>query len=149
MNADQKWKVHNCCIPMLPRESLAFTMTCTTNWGTAFWSRFITTACPSSGTAGLTVQRELPIPVYFRGTDVGKFKADLLVNDCIRIELKAAQNLDKSHEAQVMNYLRATDLEAALLLNFGSSRPQFRRFVFENSNKKIRVHPRSSAVGSL
>ena len=43
------------------------------------------------GTAGLTVQRELPIPVYFRGTDVGKFKADLLVNNCVLIELKAAQ----------------------------------------------------------
>jgi len=98
--------------------------------------------------AGLSVQREFPVPVYFRGADVGEFKADLVVNDCVLIELKAAQNLDKSHEAQVMNYLRATKLEIALLLNFGNSRPQFRRIVFENSNKKIRVHPRVSAVGN-
>jgi len=98
--------------------------------------------------AGLTVHRELAIPVYFRGADVGQFKADLVVNHCILIELKAVQNLDKSHEAQVMNYLRATELEIALLLDFGASRPQFRRIVFENSNKEIRVYPRVSAVGN-
>jgi hypothetical protein len=47
-----------------------------------------------------------------------------------------------------MNYLRATELEVGLLLNFGSPKPQFRRIVFENSNKKIRVYPRVSAVGN-
>ena len=98
--------------------------------------------------AGLRVQREFPVPVHFRDIDVGQFKADLVVNDRVLIELKAVQNLDKSHEAQVMNYLRATALEIALLLNFGGSKPQFRRIVFENSNKKIRVHPRVSAVGN-
>src|SRR5215472_4678802 len=96
--------------------------------------------------AGLTVQREVPVPVYFRGWDVGQFKADLVVNGCVLIELKAAQNLDRSHEAQVLNYLRGTELEVGLLLNFGHSRPQFRRLVLENTNKKIRVHPRESAV---
>jgi len=98
--------------------------------------------------AGLSVMREFPIPVYFRGADVGKFKADLVVNKCILIELKAIQNLDKSHEAQIMNYLRATEIEVGLLFNFGSLKPQFRRIIFENSNKKIRVHPRKSAVGT-
>jgi len=63
------------------------------------------------------------------------------------LELKAAQALDRSHEAQIMNYLRATQLEVGLLLNFGAIRPQFKRFVFANSNKKIRVHLRSSTVG--
>lgn len=99
-------------------------------------------------TAKVMVQREVPIPVYFRGHDVGQFRADLVVQRCVLIELKAVQNLDRCHEAQVMNYLRATELEVGLLLNFGSSKPQFRRIVFENSNKKIRVHPRSSAVGN-
>ena len=99
-------------------------------------------------TAKISVRREVPIPVYFRGYDVGQFKADLMIQDCVLIELKAVQNLDRSHEAQVMNYLRATQLEVGLLLNFGSSKPQFRRIVFENSNKKIRVHPRASAVGN-
>ena len=98
--------------------------------------------------AGVSVRREVPVPVYFRGQDVGQFKADLVVNGCVLIELKAVQNLDRSHEAQVMNYLRATELEVGLLLNFGGSKPLFRRIVFDNSNKKIRVHPRKSAVGS-
>ena len=98
--------------------------------------------------AGISVRREVPVPVYFRGQNVGQFKADLVVNNSVLIELKAVQNLDRSHEAQVMNYLRATELEAGLLLNFGSPKPQFRRIVFENSNKKIRVYPRASAVGN-
>jgi len=98
--------------------------------------------------AGLSVQREVPIPVYFRGMDVGQFKADLVVEGCILIELKAVQNLDRSHEAQIMNYLRGTQLEIGLLFNFGGSKPQFRRFAFANENKKIRVHPRVSAVGN-
>jgi GxxExxY protein len=97
---------------------------------------------------GLSVCREVPVPVYFRGMDVGKFKADLVVEGRIPIELKAVHNLDRSHEAQMMNYLRATELEIGLLFNFGGSKPQFRRFVFENTNKKIRVHPRVSAVGN-
>jgi len=46
-----------------------------------------------------------------------------------------------------MNYLRATELEVALLLNFGSSKPQFKRIVFANENKRIRLYPRVSAVG--
>jgi len=97
--------------------------------------------------AGLAVQREVSVPVYFRGWDVGHFKADLVVNGCILIELKAVQALDRSHEAQIINYLRATELEVGLLFNFGGSKPQFRRIVLENANKKIRVHPRESAVG--
>jgi GxxExxY protein len=74
---------------------------------------------------GLSVRREVPVPVYFRGQDVGQFKADLVVEGCVLVELKAVQNLDRSHEAQVMNYLRATELEVGLLLNFGSPKPQF------------------------
>ncbi|HEV7522481.1 MAG TPA: GxxExxY protein [Candidatus Angelobacter sp.] len=98
--------------------------------------------------AGMSVRREVPVPVYFRGQDVGQFKADLVVDNSVLIELKAVQNLDRAHEAQIMNYLRATELEVGLLLNFGSPKPQFRRIVFENSNKKIRVYPRASAVGN-
>src|SRR5262245_35215474 len=71
--------------------------------------------------AGVTLEREVTIPVFFRGWDVGQFKADLVVNRHVLIELKAAQSLDRSHEAQVMNYLRATELEVGLLFNFGAS----------------------------
>ena len=95
--------------------------------------------------AGLRVERELAIPVWFRSRDVGNFKADLLVEGCVLLELKTAQAVDRAHEAQLMNYLRDTSVEVGLLFNFGP-KPQFRRFVFENERKKIRVHPRESAV---
>ena len=96
--------------------------------------------------AGLKVTREVPISVWFRGEDVGDFRADLMVNDIVLLELKTAESISKSHEAQLYNYLRATQIEVGLLLNFGHS-PSFRRIVFDNEKKKIRVHPRSSAVG--
>src|SRR5437870_1269904 len=71
--------------------------------------------------AGLEVQRQIMIPVWFRNHDVGQFRADLIVQKLILIELKAVQTLDRAHEAQIMNYyLRATELEVGLLLNFGS-----------------------------
>jgi len=54
--------------------------------------------------------------------------------------LKAARSLEKAHEAQILNYLKATNIEVGLLLNFGE-RPQFRRFVFDNERKKIRGNP--------
>ena len=97
--------------------------------------------------AELLVQREFPIPVWFRGHEIGQFRADLLVTNCVLLELKAVNALDRAHEAQILHYLRATEIEVGLLLNFGGSRPQFRRIVFANENKKIRVHPRKSAVG--
>ena len=98
--------------------------------------------------AGLHVQREVLIPVMFRNQDVGQFRGDLLVESLILLELKAVQTLDRSHETQMLNYLRATEIEVGLLLNFGAIQPQLRRLVFENDNKTIRVHPRKSAVGS-
>ncbi len=99
------------------------------------------------GEAGLLVQREVQIPVRFRGHEVGLYRADLLVASCVLLELKAVAALDHSHEAQLLHYLRATEIEVGLLFNFGGTRSQFRRLVFENEKKKIRVHPRESAVG--
>ena len=96
--------------------------------------------------AGLLVQNEFPIPLWFRGQEVGIFRADLLVANCILLELKAVAALDRAHEAQLLHYLRATEIELGLLLNFGGTKPQFRRLVFQNENKKTRVHPRESAV---
>jgi GxxExxY protein len=98
--------------------------------------------------AGLMVSVHVAAPVFFRGASVGDFIADITVNDCVLLELKAVSILDKVHEGQILNYLRATDFETGLLLNFGP-RPQFKRLVLENPNKKIRVHPRSSAVEPL
>lgn len=94
--------------------------------------------------AGLQVQRQVPTPVWFRGRQIGDFKADILVENLVVIELKAARAIDLAFEKQLLNYLRATEIEVGLLLNFGP-RPQFRRFVFGNE-RKTRVHPRVSAA---
>ena len=68
---------------------------------------------------GLSVQAEAPIAVFFRGENVGDFRADLVVEGCILLELKTAETIVAAHEAQVLNYLRSTTLELGLLLNFG------------------------------
>ena len=93
---------------------------------------------------GFSVARQVPTPVWFRGSKIGDYKADLIVNNAVLLELKSVRTLDPAHEAQVLNYLRSTELEVALLLNFGP-RPAFRRLVFENDRKAIRVHSRSFA----
>jgi GxxExxY protein len=94
---------------------------------------------------GIAVQTQVSVPVWFRGTKIGSYEADLIVAGSVLVELKAGKALDPSHEAQLLNYLRATEIEVGLLLNFGP-RPQVRRFAFENERKGISVHLRSSAA---
>jgi GxxExxY protein len=84
--------------------------------------------------AGLSVEREKPLAVRFRGEVVGRFRADLIVGEVVLVEAKACSKLNSLHEAQTLNYLRATSLEVGLLVNFGS-RPQFRRLLFDNPRK--------------
>ena len=95
---------------------------------------------------GLTADRQVPVPVWFRGNKVGEFRADLLVEKRVLLELKSARMLEKAHEAQLLHYLKSTEIEVGLLLNFGS-RPQFRRLLFDNERKKIRVDPCESVAG--
>lgn len=83
---------------------------------------------------GLKVEQQVKIVVYFAGRVVGEYFADLVVEGCVIIELKAVQNLLEEHEAQLLNYLRATQYEVGLLLNFGPQ-PRFRRKVFDNERK--------------
>jgi GxxExxY protein len=87
--------------------------------------------------AGLEACWPIAIPVTFRGQSVGHFEADMLVEKCVLLELKAVRQLDRSHVAQLRNYLRATDIECGLLLNFGL-RAEFRRLLFSNAGKAIR-----------
>jgi GxxExxY protein len=94
---------------------------------------------------GLDVQHQVPVPVWFRGVKIGAYEADLVVSGILLLELKACRALDSSHEAQLLNYLRSTELEIGLLMNFGP-RPQVRRFVFQNERKKVSVHQRSSVA---
>jgi len=77
---------------------------------------------------------EKPIKVYHNGRVVGDYRADLLVENCVLLELKASEELNPANEKQLINYLKATDIEVGMLLNFGK-RPQFKRKVFTNSNK--------------
>lgn len=86
---------------------------------------------------GLNVCSRIAIPVWFRGTQVGRFEADLLVENCVLLELKAVRTLDSSHRTQLMNYLRATEIEVGLLLNFGE-KPEFKRVIFDNLKKQTR-----------
>ena len=86
--------------------------------------------------AGLKVQSQVDIPVWFRGHQVGRFVGDLLVEECVLLELKAARTLDPSHKAQLLNYLRATEIEIGLLLNFGV-KPELKRLIYDNPRKKL------------
>ena len=87
---------------------------------------------------GLTVEHEVPVTVLFRGQNVGDFRADLVVNGTILLELKTAEQIVAAHESQVLNYLRSTALELGLILNFGP-KPQVRRLLLDNSRKHIRT----------
>lgn len=82
----------------------------------------------------LQVQQQEKITVYFQGQVVGEYYADLLVENAVLVELKAASRIMGEHEAQLLNYLRATPYEVGLLLNFGP-KPDFRRKVFDNERK--------------
>jgi GxxExxY protein len=89
--------------------------------------------------AGLSVTRQVAVDVVFRGLRIGTFRADLIVGGELLVELKAIRAVEEAHISQVLNYLRATRLEAGLLLNFGP-RPQLRRVVYSNERKaSVRV----------
>ena len=91
---------------------------------------------------GLGICSPFEVPVWFRGNNVGKFEGDILVEQSVILELKSARCLDAAHQAQLLNYLRATDIEVGLLLNFGI-KPEFKRLIFDNARKAIRGNPDS------
>jgi GxxExxY protein len=93
---------------------------------------------------GLIVSVEVPVPVEFRGVVVGIFRADLVVNDAVLIELKSCDSLLREHESQTLHYLRATKIEVALLMNFGRT-ARFKRLVMDNSIKQ----PKRKSVESV
>ncbi len=79
--------------------------------------------------AGLTVHVEHPIKVYYDGVLVGEYAADLLVSGQVIVELKAVKNLDEVHQAQCLNYLRATRLKVCLLFNFAKPKLEIKRLI--------------------
>ena len=94
---------------------------------------------------GLCVERQKDIAVFFRGKVIGDFKADLIVNEKVIVELKAVRTLNPAHEAQLINYLKATNIEVGLLLNFGK-KPEFKRFIYDNKRKNISDDQRKSVA---
>ena len=84
--------------------------------------------------SGCRVETQKPIEVYYHGQQVGEYFTDMLVDNVVIVELKAVKTLLKEHEAQLLNYLKATLIEVGLLLNFGPE-PQFRRRVYDNDKK--------------
>lgn len=85
--------------------------------------------------SGLDVKQQAQIPVYYDGRLVGDYFADVVVQNVIILELKAAEALHAEHHAQLTNYLKATDKELGLLLNFGK-KPEFKRIIFTNDVKQ-------------
>ena len=103
--------------------------------GTGFLESVYRTAMARDLTArGMRVAREVAIEVYFRREPIGRFFADLVVEDRVIIEVKAARAIAPEHRAQLMHYLRATPIEVGLLLNFGPV-PQFKRLIYSNASK--------------
>ena len=89
------------------------------------------------GKRGHRVRIEAPIDVWYDGANVGHFRADLIVGETVLVELKASPSLCAADHAQLLNYLRGSELEVGLLLHFGP-RPAFHRFVHGNARKRRR-----------
>jgi GxxExxY protein len=80
---------------------------------------------------GLKAKNQVPIKVSYKGEVVGDYTADLVVEDEVIVELKTVENLDKAHEAQLLNYLKATGLHVGLLVNFKHKKADIKRMVLD------------------
>jgi GxxExxY protein len=85
---------------------------------------------------GFQVEAKRKVRVLYKQRVIGNYEPDLIVNGLVIIELKAVEYLITDHETQLYNYLRSTDCEVGLLMNFGT-KPEFRRKAFSNSRKKF------------
>ena len=86
---------------------------------------------------GLSVIPQIPVKVYYKGYSVGDYYPDLLVENTVILELKAAVSIHYEHELQLLNYLKATEYELGYLLNFGK-KGEFKRMIYTNDNKRLK-----------
>ena len=103
------------------------------------------------GKRGLSVECQVPVTVHYSGNVVGEYFADMLVEKRVIVELKACRAIEPVHEAQLINYLRATSVEIGLLLNF-APKPVIRRLILTNDRKPsfaLRGLPRLSAYSAV
>ena len=80
---------------------------------------------------GLRTERQVPITISYKDNVVGEYLADLLVEDKVIVELKTVENLDRTHEAQLLNYLKATGIHVGLLVNFKHKKADIKRMVLD------------------
>jgi len=92
---------------------------------------------------GHTVVQQKKVKVYYDGQEVGDYESDVIVDDLVIVETKAKESLREEHEAQLINYLKATKIEVGLLMNFGK-KPEFRRKIFTNDRKQDSVFKKHS-----
>lgn len=88
--------------------------------------------------SGLSVEQQKNIKVFYEFEQVGDYYADLLIENSVIVELKAAETICDEHETQLLNYLKATDIEVGLLINFGK-KAELKRKIFLNKNKKLNL----------
>lgn len=88
---------------------------------------------------GLKAEQEVSLNVNFRNNLVGEFYADIVVEDKVIIELKTVKNFVNEHFAQLINYLKATEIEVGLIINFGNPKLEFRRFENKFLNKQLNI----------
>lgn len=100
--------------------------------GAGFFEKVYENAlCVELDKNGINFQVQMPVPVKYKGFLVGEYIADIIVEDKLLIELKALETLCRSHDAQVMNYLKATNLSVGLLINFGKPKLGIKRIVWQ------------------
>ena len=129
------------CDNLVPKELIDKILTCFyqvyNDLGYGFLERVYQNALYYALTdEGLNCEAEKLIKVYHNGRVVGDYRADLLVENCVLLELKTNELISSANEKQLINYLKATTIEVGYLLNFGK-KPQFSRKVFSNDRKKI------------
>ena len=96
------------------------------------------------GELGINAAAEVAVAVWYHGQPVGDFRADIVVEGKLLLELKAVEKLVSSHEAQTIHYLKATEFEVALLMNFGGRKPEFKRVILDNDKKRPRTRAAST-----
>jgi len=85
---------------------------------------------------GLKIEQQKPINVYYCGKLVGEYFADLIIEDCVIVELKTNEAISEANANQLINYLKATKIEVGLLLHFGQ-KPDYKRKIFNNQRKDL------------
>jgi GxxExxY protein len=89
------------------------------------------------GKRGIFAESQVAIKVYYKGEKVGDFIADIIIDKLVILEIKAVSELIDEHRAQTLNYLKSTEIEVALLINFGAKSAQYERILFTNDRKKL------------